>query len=126
MGNIDSFRDWGHAKDYVEGMWLILQHDVADDFVLATGKMHSVREFIEKAFAIKNIEIEWKGEGVNEVGYDKNTQKEYIFIDPKYFRPAEVELLIGDATKAKTLLNWRPKINFEDLVKTMVQYDCSD
>jgi GDPmannose 4,6-dehydratase len=126
MGNIDSFRDWGHAKDYVEGMWLVLQHDKADDFVLATGKMHSVREFIEKAFAIKNIEIEWKGEGINEVGYDKNTQKEYIFIDPKYFRPAEVELLIGDATKAKTLLNWRPKISFEELVKTMVQHDCID
>jgi len=124
MGNIDSLRDWGHARDYVEGMWDILQHDSPDDFVLATGKMHSVRSFIEKAFSIKNIELEWKGEGVNEIGYDKNTQKEYVFIHPKYFRPAEVELLIGDATKAKTLLKWEPKIQFEELVRKMVEHDC--
>jgi GDPmannose 4,6-dehydratase len=124
MGNIDSLRDWGHAMDYVEGMWHILQHKSPDDFVLATGKMHSVRSFIEKAFSIKNIEIAWKGEGVNEIGYDKHTEKEYIFINPKYFRPAEVELLIGDATKAKTLLKWEPKIQFEELVRRMVEHDC--
>ena len=124
MGNIDSLREWGHAMDYVEGMWHILQHKSPDDFVLATGKMHSVRSFIEKAFSIKNIEIAWKGEGVNEIGYDKHTEKEYIFINPKYFRPAEVELLIGDATKAKTLLKWEPKIQFEELVRRMVEHDC--
>jgi GDPmannose 4,6-dehydratase len=124
MGNIDSLRDWGHARDYVEGMWHILQHEKPDDFVLATGKMNSVRSFIEKAFSIKNIEIEWKGQGVNEIGHDKHTKQEYIFINPKYFRPAEVELLIGDATKAKTLLNWEPKIQFEELVRRMVEHDC--
>jgi len=124
MGNIDSLRDWGHARDYVEGMWLILQHDKPDDFVLATGKMNTVRSFIEKAFSIKNIELDWKGEGVHEIGYDKNTQKEYVFIHPKYFRPAEVELLIGDATKARTQLNWEPKIQFEELVERMVANDC--
>jgi GDPmannose 4,6-dehydratase len=126
MGNIDSQRDWGHAMDYVEGMWRILQNDTPDDFVLATGEMHSVREFIEKAFAIKNIHIKWKGEGINEIGYDENTGKEYIFIDTKYFRPAEVELLIGDATKSKTILGWKPNISFEELVKRMVDKDCPE
>jgi GDPmannose 4,6-dehydratase len=124
MGNIDSLRDWGHSRDYVEGMWLVLQHDTPDDFVLATGKMNTVRSFIEKAFSIKNIELVWKGEGVDEIGYDKNTQKEYVFIHPKYFRPAEVELLVGDATKARTQLNWEPKIQFEELVERMVANDC--
>jgi len=126
MGNIDSQRDWGHAKDYVEGMWRILQQDTSEDFVLATGEMHSVREFIEKAFSLKNINIKWKGEGVNEIGYDEKTEKEYIFIDAKYFRPAEVELLIGDPTKAKTILGWQPTISFEELVKRMVDKDCLD
>lgn len=124
MGNIDSQRDWGHAKDYVEGMWRVLQHDTADDFVLSTGEMHSVREFIEKAFELKGINLVWKGEGVNEIGYDINTGKEYVFIDAKYFRPAEVELLIGDSTKARTILGWIPEIKFEDLVKKMVDNDC--
>jgi len=126
MGNIDSQRDWGHAIDYVEGMWRILQNDNPDDFVLATGEMHSVREFIIKAFELKGINIKWKGEGIDEIGYDKNTGKEYIFIDAKYFRPAEVELLIGDSTKAKTILGWEPKISFEELVKRMVNEDCPD
>jgi GDPmannose 4,6-dehydratase len=124
MGNIDSRRDWGHAKDYVEGMWRILQHDTADDFVLSTGEMHSVRKFIEKAFELKGIHLGWKGEGVNEIGYDTNSGKEYVFIDAKYFRPAEVELLIGDSTKARTILGWIPEIKFEDLVKKMIDNDC--
>jgi GDPmannose 4,6-dehydratase len=124
MGNIDSHRDWGHAKDYVEGMWRILQHDTADDFVLSTGEMHSVREFIEKAFELKGIHLGWKGEGVNEIGYDINTSKEYVFIDAKYFRPTEVELLIGDSTKARNTLGWIPEIKFDDLVKKMVENDC--
>ena len=126
MGNIDSKRDWGHANDYVEGMWLILQHDKPDDFVLSTGETHTVREFIEKAFALKNIILAWKGEGAHEIGYDSNSGKEYVFIDPKYFRPAEVDLLLGDYTKAKTTLNWSPKISFDELVKKMVFHDCGD
>lgn len=124
MGNIDSQRDWGHAQDYVEGMWRILQQDMPDDFVLATGKMYSVRRFIEKAFRIKGIEIAWKGEGVDEVGYDPSTGHKYVFIDAKYFRPAEIELLIGDATKARTVLGWEPKIGFDELVERMVNSDC--
>ena len=124
MGNIDSERDWGHAKDYVYGMWLMLQQEKPDDFVLATGEKHSVREFIEKTFALKDIHIVWKGSGVNEIGYDKNTNKEYIFIDKKYYRPAEVDLLIGDSTKAKTILGWEPQITFEKLVSKMVEHDC--
>jgi GDPmannose 4,6-dehydratase len=124
MGNIDSERDWGHAEDYVEGMWRILQHDTPDDFVLATGEKHTVRKFIEKAFALKDIDIVWKGEGVNEIGYDKNSGIEYVFIDEKYYRPAEVELLLGDATKAKTILGWQTKVDFDTLVKRMVDCDC--
>ena len=125
MGNIDSERDWGHAKDYVEGMWRILQQDEPEDFVLATGEKHTVREFIEKAFALKNIFISWKGQGVNEIGYDKNTGKEYIFINEKYYRPAEVDLLIGDPTKAKTKLEWEITTTFDELVKKMVTQDCT-
>lgn len=124
MGNIDSERDWGHAKDYVYGMWLMLQQDKPDDFVLATGEKHSVRKFIEKTFALKNIHILWKGSGINEIGYDKNTNKEYIFINEKYYRPAEVDLLLGDPTKANTILNWKPKITFDKLVENMVDHDC--
>ena len=124
MGNIDSERDWGHAKDYVYGMWLMLQQDKPDDFVLATGEKHSVREFIEKTFALKNIHIVWKGSGVDEIGYDKDTNKEYIFINEKYYRPAEVDLLLGDPTKANTILEWKPKITFDKLVEKMVHHDC--
>jgi len=124
MGNIDSLRDWGYAKDYVEGMWLMLQADKPDNFVLATGQMHTVKEFIEKAFKIKGFNIRWKGEGVNEIGYDLNTERELIFIDPKYFRPAEVDLLLGNPTKAKTLLGWESKTSFDELVKIMVENDC--
>jgi len=124
LGNIDAKRDWGHAKDYVEGMWRILQADKPDDYVLSTNEFHSVREFIEKAFALKGIDIKWKGEGINEIGYDENTGKEYIFISEKYFRPAEVEELLGDSTKARTELNWKPQYSFDDLVREMVEQDC--
>jgi GDPmannose 4,6-dehydratase len=124
MGNIDSFRDWGHAKDFVEGMWMILQNDTPDDFVLATGEIHSVREFIELAFKIKGFDIKWKGEGVNEIGYDKVTGRELIFIDPKYFRPAEVDLLHGNSNKALNKLGWKPKISFIQLINEMVEHDC--
>lgn len=123
MGNIDALRDWGHAADYVEGMWRILQNDKPDDFVLSTGEMHSVREFIEIAFSHVNIQISWKGEGVNEVGYDKQTGKEYVFIDPKYYRPAEVEQLLGNSTKARTILGWKPQITFDELVSRMMKHD---
>jgi GDPmannose 4,6-dehydratase len=123
MGNIDSLRDWGHARDYVEGMWRILQHDVAEDFVLATGEMHTVREFIEKAFALRGFNIGWKGEGVNEIGYDLATGRELIFIDAKYFRPTEVDLLLGNPKKANTVLGWKPSIGFDELVRLMVDSD---
>jgi len=124
MGNIDSLRDWGHAQDYVEGMWKILQNDTAQDFVLATGKMHTVREFIEIAFSLRGFEIKWKGSGDEEIGYDEITNRELIKIDKKYYRPTEVELLLGDATKAKEMLNWEPKIEFLELVTRMVDNDC--
>jgi GDPmannose 4,6-dehydratase len=126
MGNIDSLRDWGHARDYIEGMWLMLQADVAEDYVLATGEMHTVREFIEKAFALKGFEIEWKGSGEDEKGYDKHTGRELIRIDAKYFRPTEVDLLLGNPAKAKAQLGWVPKITFNDLVKVMVESDTRD
>jgi GDPmannose 4,6-dehydratase len=124
MGNLDSLRDWGSAKDYVEGMWRILQHDTPEDFVLATGEMHSIKEFIEEAFRLKGFNIKWKGDEVDEIGYDEKTGKELIFVDPKYFRPAEVSQLLGDPTKAKTLLGWTPKITFKELVREMVEHDC--
>lgn len=120
IGNINASRDWGHARDYVRAMWLILQHETPQDFVISTGHMHTVREYIEKAFLIADIQIAWKGEGLNEVGYDKYTGKELVFIDERYFRPAEVDLLIGDASKAKKLLRWEPNVSFEQLVYDMV------
>lgn len=123
LGNIDAKRDWGHAKDYVEMMWLMLQQDKSDDYVVATGETHSVREFVEIAAKELGMEIEWKGTGVDEVGIDKVTGKEIVKIDPKYFRPAEVELLLGDSSKAKEKLGWTLKHSFEDLVKEMVQFD---
>lgn len=124
MGNLDSKRDIGNAKDYVEGMWRMLQHDTPDDYVLATGNTYSIRELIEISFQFKGIEIIWKGSGIDEVGYDKNTEKEYIFVDPKYFRPAEVDLLIGDASKANEVLGWRPNTTIHELLREMVEYDC--
>jgi len=124
MGNLDSLRDWGNAKDYVEGMWRILQHDTPEDFILATGEMHSIKEFIEEAFRLKGFDIKWKGSGIDEIGYDEKTGRELIFVDPKYYRPAEVSQLLGDSTKAKTLLGWEPKTTFKELVREMVEYDC--
>jgi GDPmannose 4,6-dehydratase len=113
LGNINSLRDWGHAKDYVKGMWLILQQDEPEDFVLSTNEYHSVREFVEKAFNLKGFNIKWKGEGVNEIGYDENTGRELIFVSEKYFRPAEVEELLGDSSKARIKLGWNPEYSFE-------------
>jgi GDPmannose 4,6-dehydratase len=123
MGNIDSERDWGHAKDYVEGMWRILQHNEPDDFVLATGKKITVRKFIELAFAEVGMNIVWEGTGVNEKGIDKVSGKTIVEIDEKYFRPAEVDLLVGDASKAKEKLGWEPKYSVEELLKEMVKCD---
>lgn len=123
LGNLDALRDWGHAKDYVEMQWLILQQDQPEDFVIATGVQHSVREFIELASKEIGIKIIWKGVGVEEKGYDTDTGKCVIAIDEKYFRPAEVKTLLGDASKAKAKLGWTPKISFHELVKEMVQED---
>ncbi|MBA3953877.1 GDP-mannose 4,6-dehydratase [Candidatus Dependentiae bacterium] len=123
LGNLDAKRDWGYAKDYVEAMWLMLQQDQPEDFVVATGEMHTVREFVELAFKELGIDIEWKGIGVEEKGIDKSTGKPLVAIDPYYFRPAEVELLMGNSAKARDLLHWTPKTNFLDLVKLMVEQD---
>ena len=124
LGNLDARRDWGYAKDYVECMWLILQHDTPEDFVIATGEMHTVREFATLAFKEVGIELRWKGEGVEEKGIDVQTGKTLVEIDPKYFRPAEVEQLLGNPTKAKTLLGWNPRqTSFEELVKIMAAHD---
>jgi len=124
LGNLDAKRDWGHAKDYVYGMYLMLQQDKPDDFVLATNKMFSVRQFVEKAFGLKGFQIKWKGEGLDEIGYDSITGRELIFVSEKYYRPAEVDELLGDATKAKTILGWQPNIELDELVKEMVTNDC--
>ena len=124
LGNLDALRDWGYAKDYVECMWLMLQHPTPEDFVIATGEMHSVREFVTKAFAEAGINIRWEGKGIDEKGIDVATGKVLVEVDPKYFRPAEVEQLLGDPTKAKTLLGWNPtKTSFDELIKKMVHYD---
>lgn len=124
LGNLDARRDWGYAKDYVECMWLILQHPTPEDFVIATGEMHTVREFCTLAFREAGIELRWEGSGVDEKGIDTATGRTLVEVDPKYFRPAEVEQLLGDPTKAKTLLGWNPrKTSFEDLVKLIVQHD---
>ena len=122
LGNLNSKRDWGHAKDFVEAMWLMLQQDEPDDYVIATGKQYSVKEFIEAAAPYFGMRIEWMGEGLEEVGFDWNTKKPVIKVDPKYFRPAEVETLLGDPTKAKEKLGWEPKISFEQLVEDMCIY----
>lgn len=124
VGNLNSQRDWGYAKDYVECMWLMLQHEVPEDFVIATGQMHSVRDFCTLAFKEAGIELEWQGKGINEKGIDRKTGKTLVEVDPKYFRPTEVDQLLGDPTKAKTLLKWNPtKTSFEELVRIMVKHD---
>ncbi|MDC1356349.1 GDP-mannose 4,6-dehydratase [Pseudomonadota bacterium] len=125
LGNLSSKRDWGHAKDYVKGMWQILQHDIADDFVLSSGKMYSVRHFVNLAFNKVNIDIVWNGSGIKEKGFDKQTGKCLVKVDPRYFRPAEVDQLLGDSTKAKNILGWETKISFDDLVSEMVENDLS-
>ena len=122
LGNLNAKRDWGHAMDFVEAMWLMLQQDEADDYVIATGEQYSVREFVEEAAPYFGMKIEWMGEGLDEVGYDWNTKKAVIKVNPKYFRPAEVETLLGDASKAKEKLGWEPKISFKQLVEDMCIY----
>jgi GDPmannose 4,6-dehydratase len=119
LGNLNARRDWGHAKDFVEAMWLMLQQDEPEDFVIATGTQYSVREFVEESASYFGMQITWRGDGLNEIGYDIFTGKEIVKIDPKYFRPAEVETLLGDASKAKEKLGWEPKISFKQLVEDM-------
>ena len=123
LGNLDASRDWGHAKDYVESMWKILQHEKADDFVIATGETHTVREFVNLAFKEVGIDLIWEGSGINEKGINSESNEILIEVDPKYFRPSEVDLLLGDPTKAKKELGWKPKISFNQLVKEMVSND---
>jgi len=122
LGNLDAKRDWGHAKDFVEAMWLMLQQDEPDDYVVATGVQYSVKDFVEESASYFGMKIVWMGEGLNEYGYDLNTKKIVIRVDPKYFRPAEVETLLGDASKAKEKLGWEPKISFKQLVEDMCIY----
>lgn len=124
MGNIDSKRDWGYAPDYVEMMWMMLQQEKPDDYVVATNETHTVREFIEESFRLVGTEIEWQGKGDQEKGIDTKTGKVIVAIDPKYYRPTEVELLIGDPLKAKKQLGWEPKVKFRELVKIMTEADC--
>lgn len=124
LGNMDSLRDWGYAKDYVECMWLIMQQDVPDDFVIATGEQHTVRDFTEKAFAANGITIRWQGSGVNEKGYDSETGKMLVCVNPQWFRPTDVDNLLGDPTKAKNVLGWNPqKTSYEELVRIMAEHD---
>ena len=122
LGNLNAKRDWGHAKDYVEAMWLMLQQDEPDDYVIATGEQYSVKEFVDKAAPLFGFKIEWMDEGLDEIGYDWNTKRPVIKVNPRYFRPTEVESLLGDPTKAKEKLGWEPKITFDQLVEDMVLY----
>jgi GDPmannose 4,6-dehydratase len=123
LGSLDSKRDWGHARDYVEAMWMMLQLEQPEDFVIATGETHSVREFVVAAFSYVNVDIEWRGSGVDEVGVEKGSDVVRVRINPKYFRPTEVDLLLGDASKAKRLLKWKPTCMFDELVKEMMAAD---
>lgn len=123
LGNLDAKRDWGHAKEFVEAMWLMLQQEMPDDFVIATGKSYSVRQFVEFAFEEIGVQLEWKGKGIDEKGYDKKTGNVVVAIDSRYFRPAEVEFLLGDPSKAKEKLGWEAKIDVRQLCRMMVQYD---
>jgi GDPmannose 4,6-dehydratase len=123
LGNLHARRDWGHARDYVEGMWLIVQQPASDDYVLATGEAHTVREFVEKAFACIGRRLEWKGSGLEEKGLDVRDGRTLVEIDPRYFRPTEVDVLLGDPAKARTKLGWHHKVPFESLVREMVEAD---
>ncbi len=123
IGNLDASRDWGHARDYVEGMWMMMQQPKPDDYVLATGESHTVREFVERAFAVVGRRIRWRGEGVNEVGIDEAGGKELIKVDPRYFRPTEVDILLGDASKARSKLGWKHRVGFNELVAELVTSD---
>jgi len=123
LGNLHSKRDWGHARDYIKAMWLMLQQEKPDDFVIATGETHSVKEFVEKAFAVVNIKVKWQGEGIDEVGINAENNQVIVRVDERYFRPTEVEFLLGDPTKAKTQLGWQIETSFEQLVKEMVEKD---
>lgn len=123
LGNLDSVRDWGHARDYVQGMWMMLQQDTPDDYVLATGQAKTVREFVERAFAHIGVKIAWRGEGVNEIGYDAKSKKVLVRVDEAFFRPKDVNYLLGDASKARRVLGWKPEILFDDLVSEMVNMD---
>ncbi len=124
LGNMDSLRDWGYAKDYVECMWMILQHDTPEDFVIATGEQHTVRDFTEKAFAANGIRIRWEGKGLEEKGYDAETGRMLVCVNPEWFRPTDVDNLWGDPTKARTVLGWNPqKTGYEELVKIMAEHD---
>jgi GDPmannose 4,6-dehydratase len=123
LGNLDAVRDWGHARDYVEGMWMIVQQDEPDDYVLATGERHSVREFVEKAFACVGRSIEWQGSGKDEKGIEARSGQVLIEVDARYFRPTEVDLLVGDPSKARKRLGWRHKTSFDAMVKEMVAAD---
>jgi len=119
LGNLNAKRDWGHAKDYVEAMWLMLQQDAPDDFVISTGEQYSVKEFVERCAPYFALKIRWEGEGLNEVGINEHTGKIIVRVDEKYFRPAEVETLLGDSSKAKSVLGWTPKHSFDALVEDM-------
>jgi GDPmannose 4,6-dehydratase len=123
IGNLNAARDWGHARDYVHGMWLMTQQDAPDDYVLATGETHTVREFIERAFAVVGLAIGWRGQGTQEVGFDEQSGKVLVEIDPRFFRPAEVDTLVGDCSKAKSKLGWRHTVSFADLIAEMVEAD---
>ncbi|KAJ8461786.1 hypothetical protein ONZ45_g18176 [Pleurotus djamor] len=123
LGNLDAQRDWGHARDYVEGMWLMLQQEEPSDFVLATGETHRVREFVNKSFATLNIQLKWEGTGVDEQAVDVKTGKAVVKVDPRYFRPAEVDLLLGNPAKAERVLGWKRKVDFDSLVREMVEAD---
>jgi GDPmannose 4,6-dehydratase len=126
LGNLDARRDWGHARDYVEGMWRMLQQPEPDDYVLATGESHSVREFVESAFQCTEVALEWRGEGVDEVGVDRASGRTLVRVDPRYFRPTEVDCLQGDASKARRVLGWTHHTGFEALVREMVEADIKD
>lgn len=126
IGNLDAKRDWGYAKDYVEGMWLMLQQDEADDYVLASGETHSVREFVEKAFAVIGVFIQWVGTGTLEKGFNAENGDLLVEVNPQFYRPAEVELLIGDPSKAEHKLKWKRHVSFDELIKRMVEYDCEE